>query len=122
MKSPQYIALDLFLATQKVRGITSLKPLKEFNPDKTSNVPVISCTAMGDTLFATPAIKALSELLVVFLFISPDFSRIRKVDSEQAPPCILNQAAWLINSHAGTCSIPSMLPRYASSRDITFFG
>jgi len=63
MKSPQHIGLDLFLAAQKVRGITSLKPLKEFNPDQIRKILVISCTAMGDTLFATPAIKALSELL-----------------------------------------------------------
>ena len=63
MKSLQHIALDLCLAARKARGITSLKPLKEFTPDQISNVLVISCTAMGDTLFATPAIRALSKLL-----------------------------------------------------------
>jgi ADP-heptose:LPS heptosyltransferase len=63
MKSLIHIALDLCVALKRARSVNSLKSLKEFRPEAVRRILVISCTAMGDTLFATPSIRALYKLL-----------------------------------------------------------
>jgi len=52
-------ALCLF----KRSSVNTLQPLEQFSPTEVEKILVISCTAIGDTLFATPAIRALRNIL-----------------------------------------------------------
>ncbi len=63
MKTPSHAALDILIQIKKWRNQTKLQPLERLNPDNIKKILVISCTALGDTLFATPAIRSLHRLV-----------------------------------------------------------
>ncbi len=51
-----------FLAHLKKHHSQTPLPLKYFNPQAVKRILVVSCTALGDTLLSTPAIKAVRKL------------------------------------------------------------
>ncbi len=63
MKFLRSLPIDTCLLARKLKGDKTLKPLEEFRPEAIENILIISCTAMGDTLFAIPAIRSLARLL-----------------------------------------------------------
>lgn len=65
----------LALASRKYRGLPF--PLHEFTPEKVRQILVVSCTALGDTLLSTPAIRAVRECFPaarIFWLIRPAFA------------------------------------------------
>ncbi len=63
MRFLRNLPVDTCLLAKKIKGENTLKSLDEFNPETIRSVLVISCTAMGDTLFAIPAIRSLTRLI-----------------------------------------------------------
>lgn len=55
--------LNVLTGIKKFTGNKTLLPISKFRPEGTEKILAISCTAIGDTLFATPAIKALISLM-----------------------------------------------------------
>lgn len=62
-------------------GRENLKPISQFRPETVTNVLAVSSTAIGDTLFATPAIRVLSRLMPhssIDLIVRDKFSELFK--------------------------------------------
>ena len=63
MKTLNKTILQSLLFLKKLSTPPTLLPLEKFNAAEVRKVLAISCTAMGDTLFATPALRVLRHQL-----------------------------------------------------------
>ena len=88
MRFLQKAILQGFVHLKRARGYHKALALDEFRPEKVQKVLVVSSTAIGDALFATPGIRALRRLLpkVTLDFmvrdkVAPIFSNFPFVDN-----------------------------------------
>ena len=65
-----------YLAKRKKEKSGLPRPLEEFSPERVRRVLVVSCTALGDSLLSTPAIRATRKLFPeaeIFWLIKPAY-------------------------------------------------
>jgi len=86
MRKVKRFLLRLWARQKKKKGIP--KPLSLFQPEKVEKILVVSCTAIGDSLLSTPAIRATRELFprahITWLIkpsVAPLFSNNPHVDA-----------------------------------------
>ncbi len=63
MKALNRAILGILLLARRLSASPALLPPEKFHASGVRKVLAISCTAIGDTLFATPSLRALSHLL-----------------------------------------------------------
>ncbi len=63
MKALAKTILKTCCLLKELRGQSRPQPLQAFDPRAVKRILAVSCTAIGDTLFATPSVRALRHLL-----------------------------------------------------------